>query len=398
MTRWLLVAVALVLAALAWLRFGGPHPWLETAPGWLQTAAAAIGTGTGEEEGPRAPRAASVVPVAVAQVTIRNVPVEFRSVGTVEAVETVAIRARVDGVVERIMVEDGAQVKAGDVLVELDEKPIQAQIDEQEANVRRDQAQLDNARRLLARTTDLAARGATAKQSLDDATTNVAALTAALAAGEARLRSLQLELAHHRVTAPFDGRIGRLAVSLGTVVRGSDTGSTIATLNQIDPIYVAVGVPQNLLGDLAAADNARIEVPLPGSGEMRQGEVTMVENEVERGTGLVTVRAQIKNNDQRLWPGTVLDARLVLRDEPNALVVPGNAVQISQTGSFVFVVDQENKARVVPVTVSRAAGDDMVLAEGPPAGTTVVTDGHIRLVDGTTVQIQKSEQGLEARR
>jgi multidrug efflux system membrane fusion protein len=130
---------------------------------------------------------------------------------------------------------------------------------------------------------------------------------------------------------------------------------------------------------------------------MREGKVTMVENEVEQGTGLVTIRALLENGDQRLWPGTVLDARLVLRDDPNALVVPGNAVQISQTGSFVFVVE-DNKAKVVPVTVARSTGEFMVLAEGPPPGTTVVTDGQIRLVDGSPVEVQKSEQGLEARR
>ncbi len=400
MKRGLILLATLVVAAIVWLRLADRPHWLDQAPGWAQGVVAIIRGESSEK--PAAPaRERGAVPVSVAQVSIRNVPVEFRSVGTVEAVETVAIRSRVDGVVEKILVHDGALVKAGDVLLELDDRPIQAQIDEQEANVRRDRAQLENARLVFARATDLAKRGATAKQSLDDARTQVEALTAALAASEAQLRALQLELSFHRVTAPFDGRIGRVAVSLGAIVRGSDTSGTIATLNQVDPIYVALGIPQNLLSDLSAAlsaGTARIEVPLPGSTETREGAVTMVENVVERGTGLVTVRARIKNDDQRLWPGTVLDARLILRDDPGALVVPANAVQISQTGSFVFVVDPEKHAQVVPVRVDRASGEFLVLGEGPPAGTTVVTEGQIRLTEGALVHIVDSEQGLEARR
>jgi multidrug efflux system membrane fusion protein len=396
--RWLLVGVAVLAVGLAWLRFGDPAPWLDGAPSWVhETALLVRGETPAEPDGARAP---APVPVQVAQVAIRSVPVEFRSVGTVEAVETVAIRSRVDGVVEKILVHDGALVKAGDLLVELDARPIEAQIDQQEANIRRDRAQLDNAQVILGRAQDLARRGATARQSLDDASTQVEALTAGLAASEAQLRALQLERSFHRVTAPFDGRIGRLAVSPGAIVRGSDTGGTIATLNQVDPIYVAVGIPQNLLGELSQAleaGTARIEVPLPGSTETRTGPVTMVENQVERGTGLVTVRARIKNDDQRLWPGTVLDARLILREDPDALVVPSGAVQISQTGSFLFVIDQDQKARVQPVQVDRTSGDYAVLASGPPAGTTVVTEGQIRLTDGAAVHVEDSQQGLEAR-
>lgn len=398
---WLGLGLILIVACLAWLRFGAAPSWLEALPPWTRTAILALRGEEPRSPASQAPQDAQAVPVTVAQVTIRNMPVEFRSVGTVEAVHSVAVRARVDGVVEQVLAKDGAMVTAGDLLVELDPKPIQAQIDQQEANIRRDRAQLDNARLTLERTTDLAKRGAAAKQSLDDARTEVEALTAGVAASAAQLRSLQLELAYHRVTAPFDGRLGRIAVSPGTIVRGSDSAGTIATLNQVDPIYVAVGVPQNLLGDLSlalAAGTARIEVPLPGSDETRQGPVAMVENEVERGTGLVTVRARIQNGDQRLWPGTVLDVRLILRDEPDALVVPTDAIQISQTGTFLFMVDPDGKARVVPVRTGRATGDHTVLLDGPPAGTTVVTAGQIRLTDGASVDIQASEPGLEARR
>ncbi|WP_051328897.1 efflux RND transporter periplasmic adaptor subunit [Geminicoccus roseus] len=399
--RWLLLCLALVIGLIAWLRYADRPAWLDGAPAWAQAAVETIRGEAGAGSAPLSSERKAAVPVRVAQVSIRDVPVEFRSVGTIEAVESVAIRARVDGVVERVLVDDGAMVKAGDVLVELDQEPIQAQIDQQEANIRRDRAQLANARLVFDRATDLAKRGATAKQSLDDARTEVEALTAGVAASEAQLRSLQLELSYHRISAPFDGRIGRVQVSPGTIVRGSDSAGTIATLNQVDPIYVALGVPQNQLGDLSEAlqaGTAQIEVPLPGSTETRSGPVVMVENAVERGTGLVTVRARLDNHDQRLWPGTVLDARLVLREEKGALVVPSDAVQISQTGSFLFIVDQNQKARVVPVQVGRTVDDVTVLVDGPPAGTTVVTEGQIRLVDGTLVHIAESAQGLEARR
>ena len=397
--RWLWLLLLLVGVGLAWLRWGDPEPWLDGAPDWVRSTASLVHPAEGGSA-PAKSRGNGPVPVRVAQVTLRDVPIEFRSVGTVEAVESTQIRARVDGVVERILVQDGASVQAGDVLVQLDGAPVQAQIDEQRANVRRARAQLENARLTLERSTDLAKRGATSKQALDDARTSSETLAAELAASEALLRSLQLQQSYNRVTAPFDGRIGRVGVSLGTIVRASDPAGTIATINQISPIYVSVGVPQNLLGDLAAADRAgtaRIEVPLPGSTDTRNGPISMVENAVERGTGLVTVRARLTNDDQRLWPGTVLDAHLILRDEPGALVVPTDAIQISQSGSFLFVIDHD-KARTVPIEVGRNAGDFTQLLSGPPAGTTVVVDGQLRLTEGSSVTIEESVPGLEAKR
>ena len=394
---WLFLA--LVLVALAWLRWGASSEQLAAAPAWLRSASSVVRAAPRKAPGQAAARLPVAVPVRVAQVTVKDVPVEFRSVGTVEAIASVAIRARVDGVVSRILVADGAEVKAGEALVELDGAPIQAQIDEQSANVRRDQAQLRNAQLSLNRTTDLAGRGATSKQALDDAQTSVQTLAAQLAASQAQLHSLQLQQAYTHVTAPFDGRIGRIRVSLGAIVRASDASSTIATLNQISPIYVAMGVPQDLLGDLSTAEQAntaRIEALLPSSTESRGGPVSVVDNQVEQGTGLVTVRARFDNGDQRLWPGTVLDARLILRDEPGALVVPSNAVQISQTGSFVFVLGQDKKVKIVPVKVGLVSGAFTQVLDGPPAGAMVVVDGQLRLNDGSSVTVVADAPGAGA--
>ena len=389
---WLIVALVL-LAGLAWLRFGASDATIAGLPGVLQKPLAStrtmLGAAPAAPDKPAAGSGQRAVPVAVASVQTRTMPVEFRSVGTVEAQATVAIRSRVDGVVERVLVADGATVKAGEPLIELDMRPIQADVDAQQAAIQRDQAQLANARLVLGRANDLAARGAAAKQSLDDAKTNVESLEAELAGDEARLRSLQLQLSFHTITAPFDGRIGIVGVRQGAFVRSADNGGAIVTINQVDPVYVAMGVPQGLLSDLAdakRAGTARIEVTLPGTSRTLSGPVTMVDNSVGQGTGLVTARAVVANGEATLWPGTLTDARLILREQADALVVPIDAVQNSQTGPYLFTVDEHDVAHVVPIRLARTQDDLAVLASGPPAGTRVVVDGQIRLTDGVKVK------------
>ncbi|MDX2205264.1 MAG: efflux RND transporter periplasmic adaptor subunit [Hyphomicrobiaceae bacterium] len=342
-------------------------------------------------EAPAATKAAkaapAAVPVIVAPVRVKAMPVEFCSLGTVQTESTVTVKVRVDSVVERVLVRDGAFVKEGDILVELDKRQIDAQIEQAQAAIKRGEAQIEQAKRNDERSTDLAQRGVTSRVTADDARTAASVALANKAADEALLKNLRLLRTFHTITAPISGRIGVVAVRPGALLRSADANSIIATINQIDPIYVAIAVPQDLFAqtmDSMRSGLARVELTAPGTASTISGTVFMVDNAVDNATGLITVRSKVANPDARIWPGQIAQARLVLREEPNALVVPNEAVQTSQAGPYVFVVEA-NTARLRRVRVARTVGGETVVADGLKAGEVVVTDGHLRVVDGRSV-------------
>ena len=331
-------------------------------------------------------------PVAVAQSVEKPMPVEFRSVGSVQAESSVTLKPRVDSVVEKVLVEDGALVKKGEVVVELDSRPVRAQIEQIKATIAKDAAQVEQANRNDTRSAGLAARGFTSRVTADDAKTNVGVMLATQAADEASLKSLELQLTFHTIRAPIDGKIGIVAVRPGAWVRAADTttSSVIATINQIDPIYISIAVPQWLLPELNQAQQqktAQMEVIVPGSTQRISGPVSVIDNSVDASTGLVTVRARVANKQLMLWPGQVADIRLILREEPKAIVVPNEAIQTSQEGNFVFVVDDKSVAHVRKITIARTVGLESVVGRGLSAGEQIVTDGQLRLFEGAKVTV-----------
>jgi RND family efflux transporter MFP subunit len=280
---------------------------------------------------------------------------------------------------------DGARVTQGDVLIILDGRSLEAQILQAEGNIARDKAQVEGAERDMRRYTELVAKSATPVTNLDNAKTQAAVFAASQKADEAILKNLQVQLSYATIKAPISGRISAASVKVGNFVRSADL-TPIATIIQTAPVYVTFSVSQGYLPDLRQAlvnESATIEAVIPGDTRRANGQVTMIENSVDAPTGMVPVRATMPNDDELLWPGTLVTVRLTFREE-EAVTVPSTAVQVSQSGTYVFVVD-DGVAKVQPVTVARVSENDSVIASGLAGGETVVTNGQLQLSNGTKV-------------
>jgi multidrug efflux system membrane fusion protein len=312
-------------------------------------------------------------------------PVRVESLGNVTPIASVAIKPRVDTTITAVHFRDGAEVKKGDLLFTLDGRAIEAQIAQTEGAIARDKAQLAGAERDVARYTDLVAKSATPVVNLDNAKTQSEVYQAAIKSDQGLLDNLKVQLSYCTITAPITGRISAAAVKVGNFVRQADT-APMATLNQMAPVYVSFTVPQKVLPEIRqalTAKTATIEAVIPGDTKHAAGQVTMIENTVDTATGMATVRATMPNENEVLWPGTLVTTELTLRIEP-AVVVPSNAIQVSQAGNFVFVIN-DNVAKVQNVKVERTIGNLSVISSGLNGGETVVTDGALLLSNGTHV-------------
>jgi RND family efflux transporter MFP subunit len=326
-----------------------------------------------------------VVPVAVAKAARQSVPVRIAALGTVTTIASVAIKPRVDTAIVGVHFTDGAHVKQGDVLFTLDSRQIEAEIKRVEAVIAGAEAQLDQAQRDVERYTELVARNATTQVTLNNAKTQVNVSRALADSNKATLENLKVQLGYCTIRAPIAGRIGMAAVKVGNIVRQADA-APLATINQISPIYVSFTIPQRSLPDVRAAlagETATVEAVIPGSGARASGQVSMIENTVDPSTGMMTVRATMPNQGEILWPGTLVNIELTLRSEER-VTVPATALQVSQAGSFVFVV-KDNVASVRPVKVERTVDGLSALESGLEAGEVVVTDGQLLLSNGTRV-------------
>lgn len=374
----LLLVLGLVAAVLAGsVAFG-------TRSSWMDTGSAAKAQAKARQR---------TVPVQVATAERKNVPVEVEAIGTVAPIASVALKSRVETTITSVHFEDGARVNAGDVLFTLDSRHIDAQIAQAEGTLARDRSQLAGAERDVRRYSELIAKGATTQVNLDNAKTQMEILGGTVRANESAIESLKVQKSYTVIRAPISGRISAANVKVGNFVRPADT-TPLATINQIVPIYVSLGVPQRVLTDLRQAlktDTATVVATMPGAQAGVTGKVAMIENAVDAASGMVTVRAIMDNADEALWPGALVSSRLVVRSE-EAVVVPSVAVQRSQTGSFVFVV-KDGKASTQPVKVTRTYGGMSVLETGLRGGETVVTDGQILLSNGTEVDIRERKAG-----
>jgi RND family efflux transporter MFP subunit len=363
----LVVGVAAVLA----LAGGVVFFWNGSAP---QNAAAQQSRGAGR-----------VVPVAVATAAKKPVRVQLNALGTVTTIAGVAIKSRIDSEIVAVKFDDGARVKKGDVLFVLDSRAIEAQIQQVEGNIARDRAQIEGAERDIRRYTELVAKNATPVVNLDNAKTQAAAFTGTLMADQAALENLKVLLSYCTIRAPISGRISMASAKVGNIVRQADA-LPLATINQIAPIYVSFTVPQRNLPDVRSAltaETATLEAVIPGTDARASGQVTMLENTVDPATGMMTIRATMPNEDELLWPGTLVNTELTLRIEER-ITVPASAIQLSQSGSFVFVV-KDNVASVRNVKVERTVDGLSAIESGLQEGDVVVTDGQLLLSNGTRV-------------
>jgi len=336
-------------------------------------------------EGAAARSQVRTVPVETATAERKNMPVRLTALGNVTPIASVAIKTQVDTTITEVHFRDGASVQKGDLLFTLDCRQIEADMKRVQAIIDGAQATLEQAQRDVERYTDLVGRNATPIVTLNNAQTTVNVSRATAESNRAQLENLKVQLGFCGIRAPISGRISMAMLKVGNFVRQADT-SPMATINQMVPVYVTFTVPQKSLPDIRkaiAAETATVEAVIPGEDKRASGQVTMIENTVDPATGMATVRATMPNKDELLWPGTLVNTDMTLRSE-DGIVVPSNAVQVSQTGTFVFVI-KDGVAQKQDVKVERQIGTESVIASGLNGGETVVTEGQLLLSNGTRV-------------
>ena len=338
------------------------------------------------------------VPVTAAPAVRKDVPVELRAIGTVEAYSTVEVRAQVGGVLEKVSFKEGDDVRPGDLLFSLDARPYQAALRSAQAALARDRVQSETAARDLERYADLVKKEYVTQEEYDRIRTNAASLEASVQADQAAVENAQVALEYCTIRSPIAGRTGQLNVHAGNVVKAN--GDTpLVVINQVRPIYVAFSVPEQSLADVRAGQQkAGLEVAakVAGRAEPINGQVTFLDNMVDRATGTLRLKATFPNNDGVLWPGQFVDVGLRVSTRHDAILIPSRAIQTGQKGTFVFLIKPDGSVEARTVVTGPEVGPEMVIEQGVADGDRVVTDGQLRLVDGTHVVVKDADAGAGA--
>ena len=360
------------------------------------------------------------VPVEVAPVVQKTVPVQLRIIGNVQAYSTVTLKSRVPGQIMRAYFTEGQDVTKGELLFMIDPRPFEAVLKQTEANLERDlahvkqvesnlvrdMAQEKNARADADRYQMLFEKGVVARQQYDKFRTDWEALVATVEADRAAkanaeatvladraaLENAKLQLSYCSIHSPMEGRTGSLIVQEGNIIKEND--ANLVVINQINPIWVSFSVPEQYLGDMKKymrAGTLKVEAIVPNNeGAPHQGFISFVDNAVDTGTGTIKLKGTFTNKDRRLWPGQFVNVVLTLTTEPNVIVVPSEAIQTGQEGQYVFVVKQDLTVESRPVVAGRTVNGETVVQKGLRADDKVVTDGQLRLYPGAKVEIKNS--------
>jgi multidrug efflux system membrane fusion protein len=335
-------------------------------------------------------------PVSVVTAEVRSVPFTLRANGTVEPLQSVAIQPQVSGTIVEVAFSEGAEVKQGQVLFRIDPRPFQAALAQAEAALLRDRVQAENSAREAQRYASLVEKGYVTQSQADQLAAAAAAQKAVVVGDEAAVEQARLNLSYATIRAPISGRTGALLVKAGNVVRAPNP-TPLVEINQIQPVLVRFTVPARTLSELQKAVSSTrglgvqatpTESESDGSTLSETGTLSFLDNSVDTATGAILLKARFENARRALWPGQFLTVTLDLYHQTNALTVPSDAVQTGQEGSYVFVVDAQNRAKLTPVTVSRTVGETSVIASGLAPGMRVVTLGQERLSPGTEVDIR----------
>ena len=357
------------------------------AAGVLAAGALAVWVAVGRR--PAAAPATPAVPVVAGAATLRDLPVWVSSVGTVQSLNVVNVRARVPGELRKIGFAEGEEVREGQMLAQIDPRPFEAQKRQAEANLRRDEAQLEHARSELQRYVGLAEKGFVAPTQVEALRAQAASLEATVQGDRAQLEMATLNLGFTTITSPISGRAGLRQVNPGAMIRDADPNGLV-TITQVRPIAVLFSLPQD---DLAEVLARRREGAMPvtvqareGGPDLGRGELAVVDNQVDTATGQVKMKALFANDTGVLWPGELVAARLLLRTERGATVVPSRAVLAGRDGPYVYVVKSDGTAEARAVTPGAAADGFTSIQRGVRSGETVVFDGQSRLAPGARVE------------
>jgi membrane fusion protein, multidrug efflux system len=335
-----------------------------------------------QKAGPPAP------PVVVTKVERKTVPLTLQAIGNVEPIDSVAIKSRIDGEIAAVHVRDGQDVTRGQLLFELDSRALAAQLKQLEANEARDRALLANAQSLERRYADLLAKKFLSEEAYTQAKTSTEAAEAAVAADRAGIENARVLLSYTRIQSPIAGRAGRVMLPAGNTVKANDV-TALVVINQLAPIYVNFSVPEQYLPQIRAF-NAKgpLEVHASPQGApdlVVSGKLAFIDNAVDPQTGTIKVRATFTNQDRQLWPGQFASVTVKLKEQPDALVIPPEAVQNGPNGQYVFVVKPDLTAEVRDIAIDRTEGQDTIVAKGLTEGETVVIVGQLRITPGEKV-------------
>ena len=331
------------------------------------------------------------VPVKVVQALQKDVPVQVKAIGNIEAFTSVAIKAQVSGQIARLHFPEGCEVAKGAPLISIDPEPFQATLSQLEAALAKNQAQAKFAREQVVRYEGLLKEGIVTRDQYESLQSNAESLAAAVVADRAAIKNARIQLGYCSIRSPISGRTGAIALQPGNLVKANDL--PIVTINQLAPIYVTFSLPEKRLAEVKramAAGQLKIETVIPNDpGASESGTITFLDNAVNPATGTIKLKGAFANKSHKLWPGQFTDVIMTLGTRKNAVVVPTNAIQSSQQGEFVYVVKPDNKVEMRRVTSAAVAGEETVIENGLAAGETVVTDGQLRLTPGAVVETKE---------
>lgn len=368
---------------------------------WLLPVAAACVAGlcAGCKKSDRSAGAAPPppVPVTVATATQSDVAVLIRTIGSAQAKATVMLKPQVAGRVAEVVAQEGTEVKAGQLLVKLDEAWFRAAIQQKEADLAQSRAMAADAHNLEERNRTALAASALSQREFEQTQARAAAADAEVAAKVADVETAKLNVAYCSISAPFAGRLGQFLVRPGAIVKENETD--LVEINQVDPIEVAFSIPEQRLPAIREAmskSGSPLRVEAIASGDSSgpvAGELSFVDAKVDANTGTIKLKATFPNRSHLLWPGRFANITLVLGTERASVQVPESAIQTTQSGSAVFIVKADQTVELRPVTVRRTSDGMSIIEKGIAAGDVVVTDGQLRLGNGAGVQIKNPAKG-----
>lgn len=341
-------------------------------------------------QGSKAKPADERIPVTVAIAQQKDMPLQLRAIGTVQPLQTVAVRALVGGQMTRVWFREGDEVRRGQTLFTIDPRPLEATFAQARANLARDEAQLRNAEAERTRYAELVKKDYVTREDFDRISASAEAAGAVIAADRAAIENARLQLSYCNIVAPLDGKTGSQQVHAGNIVRANDT-TPLVVINQVHPINVQFAIPERDLGRLRTGGMGMAVAAVPqGSGPVETGRLTFVDNAVDPTTGTITLKASFSNDDRALWPGQYVNVAVTLSDRPNAIVVPAQALQNGQRGQYVYIVKSDNGVEMRPVAVTQQVDQQAIIEHGVSAGETVVTDGQLKLTPKSKVEIKQS--------
>jgi multidrug efflux system membrane fusion protein len=375
---WVAVVIGVVaIAGIVWLvQYRRSHSAAAGGPG---------GRGAGGMGG------SNTIPIAaiIGTVTQKDFAIFLDGLGTVQALNTVTVRSRVDGQLQKLSFDEGQEVHAGDVLAQIDPAPFRTQVQQAEAKKAQDEAQLANARIDLKRNEQLLASKIVSQEVYDSAKALVSQLQAAVNADQAAVDSAKVQLNYSTVTAPIDGRTGIRLVDAGNIIRAGDSNGLVV-LTQVHPISLVFTLPEQSLGQIqsheAEAQMSVLALDRDNSTVLDEGKLAVIDNQIDTSTGTIRLKAIFPNTKLKLWPGQFVNARLLLSVRTNGIVVPASVVQRGPEGSYAFVVGEDSRVKMAQVKVARIDQGQALIDSGLEAGQRVVVDGQYKLQPGSLVK------------